>query len=144
MKLNEILTISGHSGLFKLISQGKNNIIVESLVDGKRMPAFITDRISSIADIALFTKNDDLPLKEVFMKMYQTYEGKPVELNLKTQQKEAIALFEKAIPDYDNQRVYYSDIKKIITWYNQLLKAGLLPFSEEVQQDKEKEIQNKE
>lgn len=131
MKLNEILSISGHSGLFKLVAQGKNNIIVESLMDGKRMPAFTSDRISSLSDIALFTTGEEMPLKEVFMKMHEAYNKKEVELNFKKQQKEMLVMFEKAVPNYDKNRVYTSDIKKIMTWYNQLVKNNLIPFEEE-------------
>ncbi len=134
MKLNEILSISGHSGLFKLVAQGKNNIIVESLMDGKRMPAFTTDRISSLSDIALFTTGEELPLKEVFVKMHDTFDKKEVELNFKKQQKEMLVMFEKAVPDYDKERVYTSDVKKIMTWYNQLVKNNLIPFEEEKQE----------
>ncbi|NSW45165.1 MAG: DUF5606 domain-containing protein [Bacteroidales bacterium] len=139
MKLNEILTISGHSGLFKLIAQGKNNIIVESLVDGKRMPAFSTDRLNSLSDIALFTTGEELPLKDVFHRMYEAFDHKEVELNFKKQTKEMIALFEKAIPEYDKNRVYTSDIKKIMTWYNILIKNNLLPFEEELKEDVKEE-----
>jgi len=139
MKLNEILTISGHSGLFKLIAQGKTNIIVESLLDGKRMPAFSTDRLNSLSDIALFTTGEELPLKDVFQRMYETFEHKEVELNFKKQTTEMIKLFEKAIPEYDKTKVYTSDIKKIMTWYNILVKNNLLPFEEE-EEKKEEQI----
>jgi len=139
MKLNEILAISGHSGLFKLIAQGKNNIIVESLLDGKRMPAFSTDRLNSLSDIALFTTGEELPLKDVFQRMYEVFDHKEVELNFKKQTKEMIALFEKAIPEYDKERVYTSDIKKIMTWYNILVKNKLLPFEEEPTEEIKKE-----
>lgn len=144
MKLNEILTISGHSGLFKIIAQGKNNIIVESLTDGKRMPAFATDKLSSLSDIALFTLDDELPLSEVFKKMYATFEQKEVSLNFKTQTKEMLEYFEKAIPNYDKARVYTSDIKKIMTWYNQLVKNNLLPFEEKENNKVDNQIENKE
>lgn len=143
MKLNEILTISGYSGLFKIIAKGRNNIIVESLTDGKRMPAFATDRISSLADIALFTTGEDLPLSQVFKRMFEAFDKKEVALNFKKQTKEMLEYFEKAIPEYDKERVYTSDIKKIMTWYNQLVKNNLLPFEEEVKENKEPLNENK-
>ena len=137
MKLNEILTISGHSGLFKMIAQGKNNIIVESLTDGKRMPAFATDKLSSLSDIALFTTGEELPLSEVFKRMFEAFDQKEVPLNFKKQTKEMLEYFEKAIPEYNKERVYTSDIKKIMTWYNQLVKNNLLPFEEEIKKNEE-------
>lgn len=143
MKLNEILTISGHSGLFKMIAQGKNNIIVESLTDGKRMPAFATDRISSLSDIALFTTGEELPLSKVFKKMFEAFDQKEVPLNFKKQTKEMLEYFEKAIPEYDKERVYISDIKKIMTWYNQLVKNNLLPFDDDDKKNDEIEVDNK-
>ncbi|NMD01431.1 MAG: DUF5606 domain-containing protein, partial [Bacteroidales bacterium] len=109
-----------------------NSIIVESLTDGKRMQAFSTDRLSSLSDIALFTTGEELPLSEVFKRMFEVFEQKEVSLNFKKQTKEMLEFFEKAIPEYDKERVYTSDIKKIMTWYNQLVKNNLLPFDEEV------------
>ncbi|HOU97644.1 MAG TPA: DUF5606 domain-containing protein [Bacteroidales bacterium] len=144
MKLNEILTISGHSGLFKMIAQGKNSIIVESLTDGKRMPAFSTDRLSSLSDIALFTTGEELPLSEVFKRMFEVFEQKEVSLNFKKQTKEMLEFFEKAIPEYDKERVYTSDIKKIMTRYNQLVKNNLLPFDEEVAKTEDAPMEKKE
>jgi dephospho-CoA kinase len=96
------------------------------------MPAFSTDRLSSLSDIALFTTGEELPLSEVFKRMFEVFEQKEVSLNFKKQTKEMLEFFEKAIPEYDKERVYTSDIKKIMTWYNQLVKNNLLPFDEEV------------
>lgn len=135
MKLNEILAISGHSGLYKLVAQGKNNIIVESLVDGNRIPAFSTDKVSALSDIALFTTAEELSLSDVFKKMFETFEKKEINLNFKKQTKEMLAFFEKAIPEYDKNRVYTSDIKKMMTWYNILVKNNLITLEEETTEE---------
>jgi hypothetical protein len=135
MKLNEILAISGHSGLYKLVAQGKNNIIVESLIDGNRIPAFSTDKVSALSDIALFTTAEELSLSDVFKKMFEAFEKKEINLNFKKQTKEMLAFFEKAIPEYDKNRVYTSDIKKLMTWYNILVKNNLITLEEETTEE---------
>lgn len=134
MKLNEIITVSGHSGLFKQVAKGKNNLIVESLIDGKRMPVFATDKANSLADIALFTSGEEIPLSEVLKNIYKFQDKKEISIDFKKNQKEMLELFEKIIPEYDKERVYASDIKKIFTWYNLLLKNNLIVIEEEVQE----------
>jgi|YNPMSStandDraft_2_1061718.scaffolds.fasta_scaffold42222_1 hypothetical protein len=131
MKLNEIITVSGYSGLFKKVAKGKNNLIVESLVDGKRMPVFATDKANSLANIALFTTGEEIPLSEVLQRIYKFQEQKEVKIDFKKNQKEMLLLFEKIIPEYDKTKVYASDIKKIFTWYNILLKHNLIDLAEE-------------
>ncbi|MCB8963983.1 MAG: DUF5606 domain-containing protein [Bacteroidales bacterium] len=123
--LKEILSISGYSGLFKFVSQGRQGIIVESLIDGKRVNIPVTAKVSAIADIAVFTDTGDVPLREVMVKIRNAEEGK-ASIDPKSDTKEIVKYFGKVVPDYDRDRVYTSDIKKIITWYNQLHAQNLL------------------
>ena len=127
--LKEILAISGQGGLFKVISQAKNAIIVESLIDGKRMPAHASARISALEDISVYTIDGDVKLAEVF-KVISDKENGGVAVSGKANNDQLKAYFETILPDYDKNRVYVSDIKKIITWYNLLAEKSLLDFSE--------------
>lgn len=120
--MKDILSISGHPGLYKLVSQGKNNIIVESLVDGKRMPAYATSRISALEDIAIFTNDGDVKLSNVFATIFENQ----IEVNPKGTSNELKATFAKALPDFDQERVYVSDIKKIFSWYLLLTEKGII------------------
>lgn len=130
-----ILAISGKSGLYKLISRGKNNLIVEALDDThRRMPAFATDRITSLADIAMFTETDDIPLMDVFENLKALEEGKKASIDpKKASSKELQDYFTKVLPEWDRDRVHVSDIKKLISWYNILIEAGITDFKEEMQ-----------
>lgn len=136
MNLAGIISISGKPGLYKVIAQGKNNVIVESLIDHKRSPAYASDRISALDDISIYTLDADVPLKDVFAALYTKYEGKEgishKEDNIKLQE----VLFD-VLPNYDEDRVYPSDIKKLFQWYNLLVKTGVLvPEEKEEQTDK--------
>ena len=130
-----ILAISGKSGLYKLISRGKNNLIVEALDDThRRMPAFATDRITSLADIAMFTETDDIPLMDVLENLKTLEEGKKASVDpKKASSKELQDYFTKVLPEWDRDRVQNSHIKKLITWYNILIEAGITDFKEEMQ-----------
>ena len=130
-----ILAISGKPGLYKLISRGKNNLIVESLdAAHHRMPAFSTDRITSLADIAMFTETDDIPLMDVFENLKALEEGKKASVDpKKASSKELQDYFTKILPEWDRERVHVSDIKKLISWYNILIEAGITDFKEEMQ-----------
>jgi len=130
-----ILAISGKSGLYKLISRGKNNLIVEALDDThRRMPAFATDRITSLADIAMFTETDDIPLMDVLENLKALEEGKKASVDpKKASSKELQDYFTKVLPEWDRDRVHVSDIKKLISWYNILIEAGITDFKEEMQ-----------
>ncbi len=125
MDLSGIISISGRPGLYKVIAQGKNSIIVESLTDKKRFPAYATDRISALGDISIYTYEGDKPLTEIFEDIYAKQDGKEAPSH-----KEDIAVLQayilEIIPDYDEERVYPSDIKKLVQWYNMLLKSGNL------------------
>jgi len=132
MKLKGIMSIAGYHGLYKLVSQGKNSIIVESLIDGKRMPAFYSYKISALEDIAIYTEEKEIPLKDVFKLMLDKLEKKPT-LDIKAPNNELIKVFTDFIPNYDKNRVYVSDIKKVFSWYNLLLDKDLLNIEEEVE-----------
>lgn len=128
--LKGILAISGQPGLYKLVAESKNNIIVESLETGKRMPAYSTSKISALEDIAIFTDGEDMPLKEVFKAISDKEDGGQA-INHKSSSKELKEYFVEVLPEYDRERVYASDIKKVIMWYNILQKKEMLDFSEE-------------
>ena len=132
--LKGILAISGQSGLFKLLTESKNNIIVESLETGKRMPAHSTSRISSLEDISIFTESDDVPLKDVLKAIYEKEEGGTA-ISHKSSPKELKAYFSEILPEYDRERVYVSDIKKVMLWYNILQEKAMLDFSETAEGD---------
>jgi len=125
MELKDIMAISGHSGLFKFISQGRQGIIVESLVDGKRNNVSASAKVSALSDIAIFTNDAEVPLKEVLKKIRETENGAQ-SISHKADDKELKKYFEKVLPDYDRDRVYASDIKKVINWYNQLQNLNAL------------------
>jgi hypothetical protein len=101
MDLTKILSISGKPGLYKMVGDAKNKIIVESLIDGKRYPAFSHDKISSLKEISIYTETDDIPLEEVLINIFKVQEGKPVSNPKKMAAADLKALFEKAVPDYD-------------------------------------------
>ncbi|MGE5425008.1 MAG: DUF5606 domain-containing protein [Syntrophothermus sp.] len=141
MDLSKILSISGKSGLFNVVSQMKNAVLVESLIDKKRFPAFAHEKISSLEEIAIFTTGEDKPLKDILKTMFENQEKNPAPDN-KSDGKALAAYFESVVPDYDKERVYISDIKKIVGWYNLLLENNLLDFTEnESENEKETEIE---
>ncbi len=125
--LKGILAISGQPGLFKMVTEAKNSIIVESLVTGKRMPAYSTSKISALADISVFTETGEVQLNELFKKIQES--GKTI--SPKASANEQKALFEEVLPDYDKDRVYVSDMKKILQWYQLLSEKDLLNEPEE-------------
>jgi hypothetical protein len=135
MDFSKILSISGKSGLFQVVSQLKNAVLVESLIDKKRFPAFAHDKISSLQEISIFTTSEDKPLKEVLKAIHEKLEGKVIP-ETKSDTKVMTSFFLEVVPDYDTQRVYTSDIKKILNWYNLLLENNLLDFSEK-EEDKQ-------
>jgi dephospho-CoA kinase len=129
-----ILAISGKPGLYKLVSHAKNSLIVEALDDThKRMPAFATERITSLADIAMFTETEDVPLMKVLASMRDLEQGKKSSVDFrKASPKELHDYFTKVLPDWDQERVQNSHIKKLIQWYDILIAAGLTDFEEEM------------
>lgn len=139
--METILSIAGKPGLYKLVSRGKMNLIVESLDEThKRMPAFATDRITSLADVAMFTETDDVPLMDVLENMKNLEGGKIASINeKKASGKELRDYFTKVLPEWDQDRVQNSHIKKLISWYNILIKAGITDFKEAEENTSEEE-----
>lgn len=123
--LQGILAISGQPGLYKLVSQAKNGAVVESLDTKKRMPAYASAKISALEDIAIFTEEEEKPLVDVFKSIFQKEDGGEA-ISHKASGSELKAYFEEVLPDYDKDRVYVSDIKKVINWYNVLQKQGVI------------------
>ena len=128
MDLKEILSVSGKPGLFKTIAQTKTGVIIESLTDGKRLQAFASDKISSLGEISIFTKDEDLPLREVFRLIQEKNGDKPAP-DAKTDDNALKAFFEIILPDYDRERVYVSHMRKLVQWYNLLIANGVTDFS---------------
>lgn len=129
--IRQILAISGKPGLYKLISRGNRNLIVETVDEKKkRMPAFGTDQVVSLADISIYTDDDkEVSLTSVFESIKNNYEGKAVDLSpKKADQEEIIAFFAKVLPNYDTDRVRVSDMRKVLAWYNILINNGINEF----------------
>jgi hypothetical protein len=141
MVLKDILSISGESGLFKFVAQGKNAIIVEHIETGKRSSAFSSAKVSSLEDISVFTENEDLPLGKVFDKIFDKESGGQA-IDSKAGSEKLKKYFEEVVPDYSREKVYSSDIKKIILWYNLLQKKEML-VKEEPEKAAEKEPETK-
>ena len=129
MDIKLIMSIAGHHGLFKYIAEGRNGVIVENLEDKKRINAYSSFKISSLSDIAIFTDSGEVPLKDVFIKIKEK-ENSGVALNPKASNEELKKYLESILPDYDRGRVYVSDIKKLVLWYNILQRADMLVFDE--------------
>ena len=129
-----ILAISGRPGLFKLVSRAKNNLIVETLdATHRRCPAFATDRITSLSDIAMFTDTDDIPLMDVLENLKALENGKKASLDIKKASGDELReYFAKVLPNFDRDRVHDSDIKKLLQWYNILIENGITDFKEEM------------
>lgn len=136
MDLKGILSISGYPGLYKHISQARNGIIVEALEGKKRMPAYATSKISALEDIAIFTEGEDIHLVDVLKRIFDKQEGKQA-ISHKSSPNELKAYFEEVLPEYDKDRVYVSDIKRVLNWYNILQKLEMLNFEEEEEKSEE-------
>ena len=133
--LQTILAISGKPGLYKLVSRAKNSLIVEILDEThRRLPEFAADRITSLADIAMYTDGDDVPLGKVLENMKQLEESKEASINYKKASGDELReYFAKVLPNFDRERVHVSDIKKLIQWYNILVNNGVTDFENEMQ-----------
>ena len=129
-----ILAIAGKPGLYKLVSRAKNNLIVEALdATHRRQPAFANDRITSLADIAMYTDGDDVPLMDVLDNLKNLEQGKPSPIDVKKVSGDELReYFGKVLPTFDRDRVHVSDIKKLIQWYNILVEGGITDFKEEM------------
>ena len=139
MDLSGIISIAGMSGLYKVIAQTKNGLIVESLADKKRVPVYATHKVSTLDDVRIYSTADEVPLKEVFQKIYDKEEGATTSVETKASDTDLKKYFKAAFAEFDEERVYTSDIKKVLTWYNILHKEGLLEKKEEKAADVKEE-----
>ncbi|MGI6340163.1 MAG: DUF5606 domain-containing protein [Bacteroidales bacterium] len=142
MILKDIIAISGQPGLFRFLAQGKNSMIVEHLETGKRTTAFSSSRISSLDEITVYTQDEDLPLGKVFDRIYDREEGRE-SIDSKSDAEALKKYFEELVPEYSKEKVYVSDIKKIIQWYNILQKKGMLVKEEPEKPSEETEPEEK-
>ena len=128
--LKNILAITGKPGLYRLVNRGTNMLIVESLLDGKRMPTYARDKIISLADVSMYTTGDDIELWKVLEAACKKEDGKPCAIDAKkADNKVVLAWFDEVLPDWDRDRVYPTDVRKLISWYNILINAGITTFA---------------
>ena len=127
--LKKILSISGRPGLYKLVSYGKNMLLVEGLTDGHRFPVHSRERVMSLGDISIFTTGEDLPLSQVLENVGKKYENKALDAKAYTTPDQLHEFMNGVLENWDDERVHNSDIKKIISWYNNLIGAGITDFS---------------
>lgn len=129
MSLEKVLSITGKPGLYKLRAQSRNGFIAESLIDGRKISVNFRHDISVLSEIAIYTYSDEVPLPEVFEKIYEKENGKK-SISHKESKAKLKGYFEEILPEYDEDRVYGSDIKKVFQWYNILVKQGYTSFTE--------------
>ena len=123
--LKKILSVSGKPGLYKLVSTSKTITLVESLIDGKRFPIYPQEKIVSLGEIAIYTSEDEIPLKDVFVKIKENEEGSKISDDKKNSNADLFSYFETVLPTFDKEKVYASDIKKIVNWYNLLIENDI-------------------
>ncbi|MDE6384435.1 MAG: DUF5606 domain-containing protein [Paramuribaculum sp.] len=142
--INNILSISGKQGLFKLVNQGKNMLIVESLLTGKRTPAYAHDKVVALSDISIYTNDGgDRPLADILEDIKAYTEGQPVDVKA-MDDADLRKYFGQIMPDFDSDRVYTNDIRKLFNWYNQLIAAGVTEFKDnEIAEDEAAEAAEK-
>jgi len=134
MDLSKIISVAGKSGLFRVVAQGRQAVIAESLLDGKRIPVPSSSKVSSLEEISMFTTGDDVPLKEVLEKLHAVEKGKE-SLDPKESEDKLFAKLGEALPNHDRERIYASDVRKLFSWYQQLLKSGEFEKKEEVKEE---------
>jgi hypothetical protein len=152
MKLKDILSISGYGGLYKFVSQGRNGIIVEGIEDKKRMHAAASAKISALEDIAIYTADEEVALGKVFDLIFEKENGQPA-ISHKSSNEELKDYFAEILPNYDEDRVYVSDMKKVFNWYNILQRNDMLIREEDEEEttsdaeestgDEDKDVENK-
>lgn len=140
--LKEILSITGKPGLFKILTPGKRTLLVEDMVSKKRFPLGTRDKVVCLGDIAMYTVGEDLPLDQIMDRVYAAEEGKTIDVK-KMDNDQLRAEFAKAVEDFDRDRVYPSDIKKLFNWYNLLVNQGFTKFTEDKKEEKEEEAEEK-
>lgn len=140
--LKKILSVSGKPGLYQMVSQGKNMLIIESLTDKKRIPAYARDKVIPLGDIAIYTNEKEVPLYEVLNSVKQKEGGQKVSLELtKASPDELRAYLAEVLPDFDRERVYPTDIKRLLTWYNILLAAGITEYEPQEEKQEKEEVE---
>lgn len=139
MKLDKIIAIGGKPGLFKLLTQTKSGFVAESLTDGKRLTVNLRNQVSVLSEISVFTLEEEKPLPEVFELLLQKENGSTTSISHKADKLALEEYFFEILPNYDEDRVYVSDIKKIIRWYNILVEHKLFEISEDPKPDNEEE-----
>lgn len=127
---NKILSIAGRPGLFRLVNPGKNMLIVESLIDSRRMPVHARDKVISLADVSMYTNDGDKPLPEILDSLKQHTQGKPVDIKSMENDGSMREFFAEILPDFDRERVKTSDIRKLFSWYNILVAADETDFTD--------------
>ena len=133
--LKKILSFPGKPGLFKLVSQAKNMLIIESLVDGKRIPAYTKDKVVSLGDIAIFTETAEVQLALVLEKLKEKENGALCSIDPKSDNDKLRSYMSEILPDFDRDRVYPSDIRKLLSWYNILINAQITDFTLEEKEE---------
>lgn len=134
--LRKILSITGKPGLFKIVSQGNRMLVVEDLTTKKRQPVHARDKVVSLGDISMYTLGEDKPLGEILDLLYANMKGQPIDVKSLARDNEALrAKFAEVLPDYDRDRVFPSDIKKLFSWYNLLIASGFDKFTAEEASD---------
>ncbi len=123
MSLEKVIAISGKPGLYEIISRTKSGLIVQSMSDGKRFPVNSVHNVSTLNDIAIYTYEEEVPLPEVFTSIYEKEEGK-ASIDPKSDKQTLLQFFGEVLPGFDEERVYPSNIKKVVSWYNTLVEAG--------------------
>ncbi len=139
----KILSISGRPGLYKLVSYGKNMLLVEGLTDGKRFPVHSRERVMALGDISIFTTAEDIPLSQVFENIGKKFENKAIDAKSYTTPDQLHEFMGSALENWDEERVHNSDIKKIISWYNILIGAGITDFTVKEEEEEAKEEEEK-
>ena len=132
-----ILSIAGKPGLYKLINSGRGSLIVEQLGTGKRLPVNQRDRVISLADVAMYTEGEDVALGQVLENLKNVAGGEAVDVKV-LDESGLRDFFAKVLPDFDRERVHLSDIRKLLTWYNQLIAAGITDFADPEPESEEK------
>ncbi len=125
--IRKIVSIAGKPGLYKLVSQGRNMLIVEALATGRRTPAYAHDKVISLADVAIYTTEEDMPLGQVLEKVKEATNGQPVDVKSYTDA-DLRNYFATILPNFDQDRVYTTDIRKLFSWYNILIASGITEF----------------
>lgn len=133
--LKEILAITGKPGLYKIVSNGKNMLVVEDITSGRRFPAHGREKIVSLGDVAMYTDKGEVPLSDVLESVYNIADGKTLDIKKMVADDTLKSTFAEVLPDYDRDHVYVSDMKKLFSWYNILVGAGYTTFSEPVAEE---------